>query len=448
MSKISRRHFVRLTAGASVSGLGLSLYGCSTGKDATVSAVDTAKDASTDSLRSAVGGGGHVVVIGGGAGGATAAKYIRKMDPSIKVTLINDSAKHTTCYMSNWILAGIRDLDSITHNYDTLASKYDIKVVIDTATEIDTAAKTVKTKGGQAIAYDRCIVSPGISFKWDTIEDYDEDTSRIVPHAWTAGPQTALLNKQLQAMSDGGTVVIAAPPNPFRCPPGPYERASLIASYLKTNKPKSKILILDAKDKFSKQGLFKAGWEKLYPGMIEWRSKADDGMVLGVDANKQVAITEFDEIKADVLNVIPAQQAGQIAQVAGLADDTGWCPVNHQTWESTLHPEVHVIGDSSIQKPLPKSAYAANSEAKVCAAAVVALLNDQQPATPSWVNTCYSLVGPNHGISVAMVYNLNAEGKVGKIEGSGGLTPKDGNNALEAVYAKSWYSNITDDIFG
>ena len=444
MSKISRRNFIRLTVGASVSSLGL--YGCSTGKDATGSAVDTVDDA-TDSMKSAVGGGGHVVVIGGGAGGATAAKYIRKMDSSIKVTLINDSAKHTTCFMSNWVLADIRDLDSITHNYDTLASKYDIKVVIDTATKIDTAAKKIKTKGGQTIAYDRCIASPGIAFKWDTIEDYDEEASRTVPHAWTAGPQTALLHKQLQAMPDGGTVVIAAPPNPFRCPPGPYERASLVASYLKANKPKSKVLILDAKDKFSKQSLFTGGWEKLYPGMIEWRSKADDGMVLGVDVNKRVAMTEFDEIKADVLNVIPAQKAGHIAQLAGLADDTGWCPVNHKTWESTSHPQIHVIGDSAIQKPLPKSAYAANSEAKVCAAAVVALLNDQEPGTPSWVNTCYSLVGPSHGISVAMVYNLTAEGKVGKVEGAGGLTPKDGNNALEAVYAESWYANITDDIF-
>jgi sulfide dehydrogenase [flavocytochrome c] flavoprotein subunit len=427
MSKISRRDFIKLAATTSVAGLGV--YGCAA----------SAKKS---------GGGGHVVVIGGGAGGTIAAKYIRKMDPSIKVTLIEKDAEHTTCFMSNWVLADLRDLDSITHNYDTLASNYGIKIVNDTATEIDASGKKVKTAGGQSIAYDRCIVSPGVTFRWDTIEGYDEAASHKVPHAWFAGKQTALLHKQLQAMPDGGVFVLAAPPNPFKCPPGPYERASLVAHYLKTNKPKSKILILDSKDKFSKQGLFTAGWKKLYPDMIEWRSKANDGQVLGVDADKRVAMTEFDEIKADVLNVIPGQKAGHIAQVAGLADESGWCPVNHATWESTLHPGVHVIGDASIQDPLPKSGYAANSEAKVCAAAVVALLNGEDPPTPSWVNTCYSLVGPNHGISVAMVYNLTGDGKVGKVEGSGGLTPADGNNALEAVYAKSWYTNIVADMFG
>jgi sulfide dehydrogenase [flavocytochrome c] flavoprotein subunit len=430
MSKLSRRDFIKLAATTSVAGV--SLAGC---------AASAEKSGGSS-------GGGHAVVVGGGAGGATAAKYIKKIDPNIKVTLINDSAKHTTCFMSNWVLANIRDLDSITHNYDTLASKYGIEVVIDTVTDIDAAAKTVKTAGGKSITYDRCIVSPGVAFRYDTIEGYDEAASQKVPHAWIAGSQTELLHKQLQAMPDGGVFVLAAPPNPFRCPPGPYERASLVADYFKNNKPKSKVLILDSKDKFSKQGLFTAGWEKLYPGMIEWRSKANDGMVLGVDADKRVAMTEFDEIKADVLNVIPGQKAGQIAQDAGLADDSGWCPVKHATWESTIHPGVHIIGDAAIQSPLPKSGYAANSEAKVCAAAVVALLNGQEPPTPSWVNTCYSLVGPNYGISVAMVYNLTAEGKVGKVKGSGGLTGKDGNNALEATYARSWYTNIIDDIYG
>ncbi|MEN8128773.1 MAG: NAD(P)/FAD-dependent oxidoreductase [Pseudomonadota bacterium] len=428
MSTLSRRNFIKLAATSSVAGLGV--YGC---------AANAKKKSS---------GGGHVVVIGGGAGGTIAAKYIRKMDQNIKVTLIEKDAKHSTCFMSNWILADIRDLDSLTHSYDKLASNHDIKIVHDTVTEIDAAGKKVKTAGGKSIAYDRCIVSPGVSFRWDSIEGYDESASHKVPHAWFAGQQTALLHKQLQAMPNGGLFVLAAPPNPFKCPPGPYERASLVAHYLKTKKPKSKVLILDAKDKFSKQGLFTAGWEKLYPGMIEWRSKANDGKVLGIDADKRVAMTEFDEIEADVLNVIPAQKAGHIAEVAGLTDDTGWCPVHHNTWESKIHPGVHVIGDAAIQAPLPKSGYAANSEAKVCAAAVVALLNGEEQPTPSWVNTCYSLIGPNYGISVAMVYNLTAEGKVGKIKGSGGLTPKDGNNALEAVYAKSWYTNIVSDMFG
>jgi sulfide dehydrogenase [flavocytochrome c] flavoprotein subunit len=317
---------------------------------------------------------------------------------------------------------------------------------------IDPVAKVVKTKGGQSINYDRCVVSPGVDFRYDTIEGYDEAAAEKVPHAWHAGPQTALLRKQLEAMPDGGLFVIASPPNPFRCPPGPYERASLVANYLKNNKPKSKVLILDAKDKFSKQGLFVAGWEKHYGygtdnSMIEWRPKASDGTARGVKADSNTVVTEFDEIKADVLNVIPAQKAGHIAEVAGLTDESGWCPVDHLTWESKIHKDIHVIGDAAIQKPLPKSGYAANSEAKVCAAAIVALLNGKSPVAPSWFNTCYSLLTPTYGISVAMVYNY-VDGKVAKVEGSGGLTPKDGNFAMEAIYAESWYKNIIDDMFG
>lgn len=440
---------MKLTAGAAVTGFGN--YGCSTTEERTGPSIDTAKDtasATSENLKNALGGGRHVVVVGGGVGGATAAKYIRKIDPSINVTLINERPEHTTCSMSNWVLAGIRDIASLTHNYETLASKYDINVLVDRVTGIDATAKTVQTRGGQSIAYHRCIVSPGIDFRWDTIEGYDSAASRKVPHAWKAGPQTMLLHKQLEAMPNGGTFVLSAPPNPYRCPPGPYERASLAAAYLKANKPKSKVLILDSKDTFDKQSLFTAGWEKLYPGMIEWRSRANDGTVLKVDVDKRVAKTEFDEIKADVLNIIPAQKAGSIAHIAGLADESGWCPVDYKTWESTLRPGIHVIGDSAIQQPMPKLAHAANSEAKVCAAAVVALLNEQDLVIPSWVSTCYSLVGPDYGISTAMVYHLTADGKVGEVEGAGGLTPLDGNYALEAVYAKSWYDNIIDDIFG
>ncbi len=449
MPKISRRDFMKLTAGAAITGF--DSYGCTTTEELTSPSIDTAKDTASvtsENVKNALGGGGHVVVVGGGVGGATAAKYIRKIDPSINVTLINERAEHTTCSMSNWVLAGIRNIASLTHNYETLAGKYAINVVIDRVIEIDATAKTIKTRGGQSIAYDRCIVSPGIAFRWDTIEGYDEAASRRVPHAWIAGPQTMLLHKQLEAMPNGGTFVLSAPPNPYRCPAGPYERASLAAAYLKANKPKSKVLILDSKDKFDKQSLFTAGWEKLYPGMIEWRSQADDGTVIKVDVDKRVVKTEFDEVKADVLNIIPAQKAGSIAHATGLADDTGWCPVDYKTWESTLRPGIHVIGDSAIQAPMPKSAHAANSEAKACAAAIIALLNEQELVSPTWVNTCYSLVGPDYGISTATVYHLMADGKVGEVEGSGGSTPLNGNYALEAVYAKSWYNNITDDIFG
>jgi sulfide dehydrogenase [flavocytochrome c] flavoprotein subunit len=351
------------------------------------------------------------------------------------------------------VIGGLRDMASITHNYDNMA-KHGVTVVHDFVTGIDGTAKTVTLKGGDSLKYDRLIVSPGISFR-DNIEGYDAAAMEKMPHAWKAGPQTANLRKQLEDMKDGGTVIIAPPPNPFRCPPGPYERVSMIAHYLKTNKPKSKILVLDAKEKFSKQGLFTKGWTDLYgygtdKSMIEWRAKSKGGLVTGVSMKDGGVIAgEFEDvIKGDVINVIPAQKANELAAASGLTNDSGWCPVDGSTFESTQIKDIHVIGDASIAKPLPKSGYAANSEAKVCAAAVVASLQGKEAGVPSWVNTCYSLVGPQYGISVAMVYNRTADGKIGKVKGSGGLTPKDGNNMMEALYADSWYKNVVDDIFG
>jgi sulfide dehydrogenase [flavocytochrome c] flavoprotein subunit len=251
-------------------------------------------------------------------------------------------------------------------------------------------------------------------------------------------------------MPDGGLVLMAAPPNPFRCPPGPYERACQIAYYLKNHKPKSKILILDSKDKFSKQGLFTQAWDRHYKGMVEWVKGSDTaGGVVKVDAGAGTVSTELDTHKPAVANIIPAQKAGDIAAVAGLTDDTGWCPVAGRTFESTIHKDIHVIGDAAVQAPLPKSGYAANSEAKVVAAAVADLVNGREPGDPSWINTCYSIVAPNDAISVAMVYNL-ADGKVAKVEGSGGLTPMDSSMAERqrtVSYAHSWFNNITHDIF-
>jgi sulfide dehydrogenase [flavocytochrome c] flavoprotein subunit len=351
--------------------------------------------------------------------------------------------------MSNEVLGGGRSMDSIKFGYDGLRG-HGVTVVHDTATAIDATARTVTTKGGKSFLYDRCIVAPGISFV-DNIAGYDAAAAEKMPHAWKAGSQTALLRKQLEAMPDGGMVLIAPPPNPFRCPPGPYERACQIANYLKTSKPKSKILIIDAKDKFSKQGLFTQAWDRHYKGMIEWVKAVDSGGgVKSVDANAGTVNTEFEEYKPAVTNIIPAQKAGTIAQIAGLTDKTGWCPVTGKTFESTIHKGIHVIGDAAIQSPLPKSGYAANSEAKVVAAAVVDLVNGRQPGEPSWVNTCYSLVAPDDGISVAMVYNL-VDGKVAKVKGSGGLTPMDSSpadRAREVSYAHSWFNNITNDIFG
>ncbi|MET0004938.1 MAG: FCSD flavin-binding domain-containing protein [Candidatus Thiodiazotropha sp.] len=405
----------------------------------------------------ALGASKKVVVVGGGTGGATAAKYLRMADPTIEVTLIEANKNYYTCYLSNEVLGGDRSIDSIKFGYAGLG-KHGVNVVHDVVTAIDANAKTVKTAGGKSFPYDRCIVAPGIDFKWETIDGYDAKVAEEIPHAWKAGYQTVTLRKQLEAMKDGGTVVIAPPGNPFRCPPGPYERASQIAHYLKQHKPKSKIIILDPKPKFSKMGLFTQGWKALYGyetdnSMIEWRGSAqgsNDNAVIKVDAGSKSVVTGFDDtIKADVLNVIPNQKAGKIAFAAGLTNDSGWCPINLHTFESTIHKNIHVIGDASIAKGMPKSGYAANSEAKVCAASVAALLNGQEPGTPAYVNTCYSIVGKDWGISVAAVYQLAEDGsKITKV--SGGLTPTDATpemRAREVAYAHSWFTNITNDIF-
>ena len=400
------------------------------------------------------GGKKKVVVVGGGTGGATCAKYIRMADSSVEVTLIEANEHYYTCYMSNEVLSGSRSLDSIKFGYTGLAG-HGVNVVNDKVTGIDAKAKTVTTAGGQTFQYDRCVVAPGIDFKWDSIEGYDAAGAEKVAHAWKAGPQTALLRSQLEAMADGGTVLIAPPPNPFRCPPGPYERASQIAMYLKAKKPKSKIIIMDPKPKFSKMGLFTAGWEKHYGygtdnAMIEWHGAGEEAGVVAVDVNTNTVTTQFgDDIQADVLNVIPAQKAGMIAETAGLTNDKGWAPIDLKTFESTIHAGIHVLGDASIAKGMPKSGYAANSQAKVAAAAVVSLLKGEAVGTPSYVNTCYSIIAAEHGISVAAVYRLAEDGsKITKV--SGGLTPKDASDEQlkrEVAYAHSWFKNITADAF-
>jgi sulfide dehydrogenase [flavocytochrome c] flavoprotein subunit len=402
----------------------------------------------------ALGQGKKVVVVGGGTGGATAAKYIKMADESIDVTIIEPNKEYYTCYMSNEVLSGHRKLDSIKHGYDGLKAR-GINVVHEAATAIDPEKKVVKTAGGE-YPYDRCIVSPGISLLYDKIEGYSEEAAQKMPHAWKAGEQTKILRGQLEAMDDGGVVVIVAPPNPFRCPPGPYERASQIAMYLKEAKPKSKVLILDAKQKFSKQGLFTQGWERLYGfggenSIIEWQP-GPDAEVVSVNAGEMAVETSFgDEVKGAVINVIPPQAAGKIAMDAGLTDDSGWCPVDKKSFESTIHKDIHVIGDASIATAMPKSGYAANSQGKVAAAAVVSLLKGEDVGTPSYVNTCYSIIGKDYGISVAAVYRLSEDGKtIAGVEGAGGLTPSDAPDfalAREVEYAYSWYNNIVHDIF-
>lgn len=394
---------------------------------------------------------GRVVIVGGGFGGATCARYVKRFAPNMDVTLVERDQRYVTCPFSNTVLGGLRGIDAITHGYDRLAEQHGVKVIHDSAVAIDPAAKTVALAGGAKLAYDKLVVSPGIDFRWDGVDGYSAEASERMPHAWKAGAQTLLLRRQLEAMPDGGVFVMAPPANPFRCPPGPYERASMVAHYFKQAKPRSKILILDAKDKFSKQPLFMQGWEERYPGMIEWVSGTDGGRISGVDADRMVVLNEIgDRFEGDVINVIPPQKAGQVAHDAGLVDSTGWCPVDQRTFESKIHKDVHVIGDASIAGKMPKSGFAANSQGKVCAAAVVTSLLGMDMPEPSYVNTCYSLVAPDYGISVAAVYRMT-DGGIAGVEGAGGVSPKDGSaedRRREADYAYGWYLSITGDAFG
>ena len=391
----------------------------------------------------------RVVIVGGGYGGTIAAKYIRMADPDIRVTLIEKSDVYVSCPLSNEVLSGERDLKSLSFNYRGL-SRRGIAVIQDEIVEIDPAQRFLRGRTGGRYNYDKLILSPGVSFRWDAVEGMSEEVANTrIPHAWKAGPQTTLLRKQLEAMPDGGVCAIVAPPNPFRCPPGPYERAAQIALYFKHHKPKSKVMILDAKDAFSKQGLFQAGWKQNYGDMIEWVSGAQGGIIESIDPKTRTLVGTVEEFKADVVNLIPPQKAGALAQTAGLADASGWCPVNQQTFESSLHPNIHVIGDSAIAGAMPKSGYSANSQGKVCAAAVVAAVNGLPAPEPSYVNTCYSIIAPDYGISVAGVYELK-DGKIVEVAGAGGLSPADADartRAIEVQFALGWFRNITADMF-
>lgn len=397
----------------------------------------------------------RVVVIGGGVGGCTAAKYLKKLDPAIDVTLVTEAKRYITAFLSNEVIAGSRSLDSLSFGYEGL-KKYGIDILIDRVMDIDHDNKKVITASGQQLGYDACVVSPGIDFKWEHIDGYDEQVSNIITHAWNAGPQTQTLHRQIKAMPDGGKVIIVAPPNPLKCPPGPYERASLIAEYLKLHKPKSKVIILDFKDAFAMQELFFQGWRKYYgygtdDSLIEWVPGAEGGIVEALDPKSMTLTCLVDDISADVINIIPAQKAGKIAFTADLVDGD-WCMVDKRTFESKRHPDTYVLGDASEAAKMPKSAYAANSQAKVVAAAIVSRFNGFEPESSIYVNTCYSILGEKYGMSAAGVYRLDAASNMLEpIEGSGGLSPIDfstKNREREVNYAHSWFLNIMDDMLG
>lgn len=394
-------------------------------------------------------GAAHVVVVGGGFGGATAARYLRAYAPQLNVTLVEPAKRFHTCPFSNLYLAGLRSWDSIGHGYEGLRAA-GVTVIHARAEDVDTGKRMLRLSDGQALGWDRLVLSPGVDMRWDALDGYDEAAASRAPHAWKAGDQTLLLRRQLEAMPDGGRFVMAIPENPFRCPPGPYERAAMVAHYFKRHKPRSKILLLDAKDAFSKQALFQQGWKALYGDMIEWVGQSDDGQVMRVDAARLEVETAFGERhQADVLNVIPPQKAGFIAERAGVADESGWVPVKAESFESRLAAGIYALGDATIAAPMPKSGFAANTQGKVAAAAIAAELLGKEPPAASYANTCYSLIGPGYGISVAGVYRAEG-GKLVEPAGSGGVSPLDGDaafRAAEARYGEAWYAAISADIW-
>jgi sulfide dehydrogenase [flavocytochrome c] flavoprotein subunit len=395
----------------------------------------------------------RLVVIGGGFGGASAANFARRTYPDVQVTLVEPQRSFVTCPYGNLLLAGERQIGQITHSYDGLRAR-GVTVVHDRAAGIDAVARSVRLAGGQTLAYDRLILSPGIAIRWGAIEGYDQAAAETLPHAWIPadGAQTLLLRRQLEAMPDGGVVGLAIPPNPFRCPPGPYERISMIAHYLKRHKPRSKILALDAKEGFSKQGLFQDGWRALYGDMIEWVPGNRDGKVVKVDVRERVLETEFGtRHKVDVANVIPPQSAAALAVEAGLANDTGWVPVNTRTFEARAAQGIHVIGDANIPGPMPKSGFVANTTAKQAVASAVALHRGQAVPEPVYFNTCYSHVGAEYGISVVNIFRPNADGTaIAEVPNSGGISPRGDlpdQRRAEALYADAWYDSITRSMF-
>jgi sulfide dehydrogenase [flavocytochrome c] flavoprotein chain len=391
----------------------------------------------------------HVVVVGGGFAGASVARALKQLDRRLPVTLVEASRVFTACPFSNGVIAGLRDISAQQFTYEKVVAD-GIVVAPGTANLIDAQARSLIVGDGVRLRYDRLVLAPGIDIRWDALPGYDEAAAERMPHAWKAGVQTLLLRRQLEAMEDGGLVVISAPANPFRCPPGPYERASLIAHYLKTRKPRSKLIVLDAKDAFSKQRLFQNAWKELYPGLLEWVSLSSGGKVTAVEPATNTLVTDFGRHEAKVANVIPPQKAGRIAELAGVADRTGWCPIDPVTFESKLVPNIHVLGDATIAGGMPKSAFTANAQAKVCAAAIAKLLRGETPAEPKLINTCYSLVAPDYGIHIAGVYRP-VNGVLTEIEGSGGVSKPDAPRdirAMEATFADGWFKTITSEVFG
>ena len=389
----------------------------------------------------------RVVVIGGGAGGATAARYIAKDSKgAIDVTLIEPTRTYYTCFFSNLYLGGFKQIEDIGHSYGGLAAG-GVNVVHDWAVGVDRDTRTVTLAGGGGLGYDKLILSPGIDFVDMSVPGWDVSAQNAMPHAYKAGSQTELLKAQLMAMPEGGTFAMVAPPNPYRCPPGPYERVSMVAHYLKANNPTAKILIADPKPKFSKMALFQEGWANHYEGMIDWIGEDFGGGNVSVDPDAMMLTIDGEETKVDVCNVIPAMKAGRIADIAGVTDGN-WAPVNAADMSSKADPDVYVLGDASQQGDMPKSGFSANSQAKVCANAVRGALTGSKVFPAKFSNTCWSLIETNDGVKVGATYEATSE-KIAKVDG---FISETGESAAlrKATYEESegWYAGITADMFG
>ncbi|MBK8454374.1 MAG: NAD(P)/FAD-dependent oxidoreductase [Thiofilum sp.] len=418
----------------------------------------------------------QVVIIGGGVGGATAAKYLKLFDPHIKVTLIEKNAQYLRPYGSSEVVTGHIQMSDLVVTYDTLRSKYGVNIIIDEVIGFDAAKRQVQLKQGSKVAYDRLIVSPGIELLYDKIEGYSyEIAEHEIPSGWIPGAQTELLAQQLKAMPQGGTFLMVAPPSPYRCPPGPYERPALIAEWCQRHNPTAKVIIVDPKDEFVTDQTMMLGWNRRYgfnmpkkftatlpktvevlqhqgEGILSWIPAAEGGTPLKLDATKKVLTTAGGEIKADVINIVPPMRAGQLAAKMGLTDEKGWCPNQRKTFESTLHPYVHVIGDACSADAMPKSGFSANTQAKSVARAVLELLAGREAPVPYWENTCYALAASDYGLYVADVFELNEpENKiqrVGKASRYLRLEATPEEIRLGAVYQQAWLQAFTEDCFG
>jgi sulfide dehydrogenase [flavocytochrome c] flavoprotein chain len=392
----------------------------------------------------------RVVVIGGGFGGASCARSLRKINPKLRVTLVEPSRIFTACPFSNEVIAGLRGIEAQQFGYDKIAAG-GVTVVAQAAVKVDPQTRMVGLADGTSLPYDRLVLAPGIDMRFDALPGYDEAATAKMPHAWKAGEQTLLLRRQLEAMEDGGVVVLAVPATPYRCPPAPYERASLIAHYLKTKKPRSKVLILDAKDTFSQQRLFENAWKEFYPGLIERIALSEGGRVVSVEPATNTLITDFGNHDAQVANVIPPQKAGHIATLAGAADKTGWCPIDPETFASRLVPNIHVIGDAVLGGAIPKSASAAHAEGKACAGVVASLIAGTVPVAPTLESICYNTVMPGYAFSLSANYR-SRDDSFAELVGSGFRSPVNPVSGLrmedEAVRAQSWFKTITVETFG